>query len=149
MIHAYNKMYLPMVMKNLAALFDIATNAEDLEADKFGSIFASSDVARQIENAVPNMLAGKSATEMLALILKRDVQHTVIPMGKTPEYWAGRILAITQWELNKTFTEILDVLPLSTLISFYHPYHEADDHKVIDIIKQHFPQNGDTLKLLT
>ena len=68
MIHAYNEIYLSAVMKNLAALFDIAVNAEEIDADEFGKMFVSSDVARQIENAVPDMLAGKSATEMLSVM---------------------------------------------------------------------------------
>ena len=65
MIHAYNEMYLYGVMKNLAALVDIAINAEGLDADRFGEMFSSSSVAKKIEHAYPDMLAGKSASEML------------------------------------------------------------------------------------
>lgn len=148
MIHAYNEIYLPAVMKNLAALFDIAVNAEEIGADEFGKMFASSDVARQIENAVPDMLVGKSATEMLSIILNKDVEYTFVPMDRTPEYWAGWILAKAQWELNKPFEKILNEMPLSSLISLYYPYHEADESKTVDLIKQSFPKEESTLKLL-
>lgn len=148
MIHAYNEIYLSAVMKNLAALFDIAVNAEEIDANEFGKMFASSDVARQIENAVPDMLAGKSATEMLSVILNKDVEYTLVPMDRTPEYWAGWILAKAQWELNKPFERILNVMPLSSLISLYYPYHEADESKTVELIKQSFPKKESTLKRL-
>lgn len=135
-------------MKNLAALFDIAVNAEEIDANEFGKMFASSDVAGQIENAVPDMLAGKSATEMLSMILNKDVEYTLVPMDRTPEYWAGWILAKAQWELNKPFERILNVMPLSSLISLYYPYHEADESKIVELIKQSFPKKESTLKLL-
>lgn len=148
MIHAYNEIYLSAVMKNLAALFDIAVNAEEIDANEFGKMFASSDVAKQIENAVPDMLAGKSATEMLSMILNKDVEYTLVPMDRTPEYWAGWILAKAQWELNKPFEKILNVMPLSSLINLYYPYHEADESKTVELIKQSFPKKESTLKRL-
>ena len=103
MIHAYNKVYLNNVMHNLAALFDIAINAEGIDADEFALAFASSDIAHGIENGVPDILAGKSATEMLMLILGKHFEYDSVPMNRTPEYWAGWVLAIASWELNKTF----------------------------------------------
>ena len=148
MIHAYNEMYLPIVMKNLAAMFDIAINAERIDADEFGIIFASSDVAKKIENAVPDILAGKSATEMLSLMLQKDVEYTSVPIDRTPEYWAGWVLAKAQWELNKTFEEILNAMPLSSLINLYYPYHEADESKTVNMIQQRFPKKESMLKLL-
>ncbi len=135
-------------MKNLAALMDMAINAEGLNADEFGQMFAKSFVATKIERAIPDMLAGKSATEMLALILRKEVGCTNVPMDRTPEYWAGWILAKAQWELGKTFSGILTVMPLSTLIELYHPYHEADDSKTVDLIRSKFPPKKSILKQL-
>ena len=39
MIRAYNNIYLNTVMHNIAALFDIAINAEGMNADVFADIF--------------------------------------------------------------------------------------------------------------
>lgn len=134
MIHAYNEIYLNTVMHNLAALFDMAINAEGLDADEFAMDFAASEIAHGIENGVPDMLAGKSATEMLMSILERDLEYDSVPMDRTPEYWAGWILAIAGWELNKSFAEILSVMPFSRLVGMYYPYHEADERKTVDVI---------------
>ena len=72
MIRAYSDMYLNSVMHNLAALFDIAINAEGLDADEFASKFATSEIATGIEAGVPDILAGKSATEMLMIVLESE-----------------------------------------------------------------------------
>ena len=140
MIHAYNETYLNSVMHNLGAVFDIAINALEIKIDLFADIFANSKIARGIEKGVPNILAGKSATEMLMIILDKDIDYNLVPINRTPEYWAGWVLANAQWYLNKTFKEIISVMPLSTLINMYYPYHEADEMKIIEKIKVHFSQ---------
>lgn len=147
MIHAYNEIYLNSVMKNLAALFDLAINAEGFDKDEFAKKFAQSDIASGIENGVPDMLAGKSATEFLIELIGKDLEYTSVPTERTPEYWAGWVLAYAQWYLNKSFSEILSVMPFSQLVNMYHPYHEADEMKTIEVIQGLFP-NTSALKLL-
>ena len=139
MIRAYSEIYLNSVIHNLAALFDIAINAEGLEADSFADTFANSEIARGIESGTPDILVGKSATEMLMSILQKDIVYTVVPVDRTPEYWAGWVLANAQWYLNRSFKEIFSVMPFSALVSMYHPYHEADEMKTVEVIKARFP----------
>ena len=147
MIHAYNEIYLNNVMKNLAALFDLAINAEGFDKNEFAKKFAQSDIASGIENGVPDILAGKSATELLIEITGRDSEYTNIPTDRTPEYWAGWVLAYAQWYLNKSFSDILSVMPFSRLLNMYYPYHEADEMKTIEVIQGLFP-NTPALKTL-
>ena len=147
MIRAYGEIYLNSVMHNLAAVVDIAINAEGLEADVFADKFASSDIARGIEAGVPDILVGKSATEMLMIILDKNIDYTTVPVDRTPEYWSGWILANAQWYINKPFKEILSVMPLSKLVNMYYPYHEADEMKTVEIIASHF-SSGSTLKMI-
>ena len=147
MIHAYNEIYLNSVMKNLAALFDLAINAEGFDKDEFAKKFAQSDIASGIENGVPDMLAGKSATEFLIELTGKDLEYTSVPTDRTPEYWAGWVLAYAQWYLNKSFSEILSVMPFSRLLNMYYPYHEADEMKTIEVIQGLFP-NTSALKTL-
>ena len=147
MIHAYNEIYLNTVMKNLAALFDLAINAEGYDEDTFSDIFSKSDIASGIESGTPDMLAGKSATELLIELIGKDCEYTNIPTNRTPQYWAGWVLAYAQWYLNKSFSDILSVMPFSQLVNMYHPYHEADEMKTIEIIQGLFP-NDSPLKRL-
>ena len=140
MIHAYNEFYLNSVIHNDAAVSDMGINAELQDADEFAGLFAKSNVASGIEAASPDMLVGKSATELLSLIMKRDLEYTNVPINRTPEYWAGWVLAYAQWYMNKRFEELLSVIPFSRLVSLYHPYHEADEMKVVDKITELFPK---------
>ena len=41
--------------------------------------------------------------------------------------------------LNKSFKEILSVMPFGMLVAMYYPYHEADEMKTIEKIKNSFP----------
>ena len=77
--------------------------------------------------------------ELLMLILNKEIDYTVVPVDRTPEYWAGWILANAQWYLNKPFSEIISVMPFSKLVGMYYPYHEADEMKTIEVIKNCFP----------
>lgn len=136
MIHAYNELYLNTVIHNVGGIFDIAINAEQLDADTFAAKFASSVVAKEIEAASPNYLVGKSSTEMLAEIIDKPCNYTNIPMDRSPEYWAGWILAYTQWSLSRTFKEILSAISFSRIVALYHPYHEAEEAKTVELIRK-------------
>lgn len=139
MIHAYNEIYLNNVMHNLSAFFDIAINALGLDADDIANRFSSSKIAHGIENGNPNYLSGKSAAEMLSELLNKDISYNQVPLDRSPEYWAGWVLAYAQWYLNKSFKEIMLVLPFSKLILLYHPYHEAPEMKTVEKIQSLFP----------
>lgn len=139
MIRAYNEIYLSDAMRNLAALFDIAINAMEIMPDEIAEIFASSKVASGIETGNPDYLSGKSATEMLSEIIEKDVPYNQVPLDRSPEYWAGWVLAYSQWYLNKPFKDILDAVPFSNLIAKYHPYHEAPEEKTAEWIEENLP----------
>lgn len=139
MIRAYNEIYLSDVMHNLAALFDIAINAMEIEPNEIAEKFVSSKVASGIESGNPDYISGKSATELLSEIINKDVPYNQVPLDRSPEYWAGWVLAYSQWYLNKSFKEILDSVPLSKLIAKYHPYHEAPEEKTARWIEDNLP----------
>ena len=139
MIRAYNEIYLSDVMHNLAALFDIAINAMEIMPDEIAEKFVFSKVASGIESGNPDYISGKSATEMLSEILEKDVPYNQVPLDRSPEYWAGWVLAYSQWYLNKPFKELLDAVPLSNLIAKYHPYHEAPEEKTTEWIEDNLP----------
>ena len=142
MIHAYNEIYLNNVMHNLSAFFDIAINAIQMDADDIAMRFCESKIASGIENGHPNYLSGKSATEMRSELLEQDIEYNQVPMDRSPEYWAGWVLAYAQWYLNRSFKEIIGVIPFSKLISLYHPYHEASEIKTVERIRSLFPSES-------
>ena len=63
-----------------------------------------------------------------------------------PEYWLGWALAYYQWYSNRAFREIFEAAPASTILNFYHPYHEMDITKFCDRMDQYFSRPGENLK---
>ena len=98
-------------MRNLADSFDLAINSMGMNPDDIGANFSASFVANAIEKGHPNYLSGKSAVEMLVEILGQDVLYNQVSMDRSPEYWAGRILAYSQWYLDMPFQQILTTAP--------------------------------------
>lgn len=97
-----------------------------MDIDEFGEKFISSLVSKAVEKGDPIYLAGKSANELLGLVINKQMEQTEQNQFASPEYWVGWVLAYTQWYTNKSFAEIIKVYPCSKLLLNYFPYHEMD-----------------------
>ena len=64
---AYDKFFLPGMMKNLGFAVDFAVNGCGLTCDSFYNFFIASKVAREIENGSPIFVGGCSGTELALL----------------------------------------------------------------------------------
>ena len=71
MIHAYADYYLDMAQSKLASMFEIAVYEEKMDIDEFGEKFISSLVSKAVEKGDPIYLAGKSANELLGLVINK------------------------------------------------------------------------------
>ena len=131
MIHAYNNIYVTDAQRFLAHAFDYAITDCKLDADTFGYIFASSNIAKEMERGNPSIISGMGGEEATIQILKGVNQSIILPdiffsQSKTPAYWAGWALAYYQWFTARSFKDIFRHLPLSMIIEMYNPYHEID-----------------------
>ncbi len=135
MIHAYNEYYLYMAQCKLASMFELAVYQENLTVDDFGEKFINSPLSKAFEEANPIYLAGKSANELLGLVLNKQIEETEQNMIASPEYWIGWVLAYTQWYTCKTFNEIISAYPCSKLLLNYFPYHEMDMTEIVKLIQ--------------
>lgn len=111
---------------NLGSLFHLAL--EDMPIDEFAQLFCSSDVARMIENAEPDYLAGKSGSELYSGMMSIDPGNRDIVKDK--EYWLGHTLAYIQWYWNVSFEKLDDVFPMKEMLGCYDTLHEADISKI-------------------
>ncbi len=136
MIHAYNEYYLGMSQRKLASMFELAVYEENLSVDEFAELFIASPISKAFEEANPIYLAGKSANELLGLVLKKQIQETEQNMYASPEYWVGWVLAYTQWYSSKSFAEIIKAYPCSKLLLNYFPYHEMDEIETAKLIQK-------------
>lgn len=141
MMHAYDEYYLDMAKRKLGSMFEIAVYQEKLTVDEFAERFLTSPVSKAIGEGDPIYLAGKSANELLGLVLEKQVKESEQNMLASPEYWVGWVLAYSQWYLNKTFAEIIKAYPCGKLLLNYFPYHEADETATVELLRKYLPQD--------
>lgn len=146
MIHAYNEYYLNMSQVKLALMFELAVYQEKMSIDEFAEKLIKSPICKAIENGDPIYIAGKSANELLGLVLNKSIEETEQNMIASPEYWVGYVLAYVQWYTCKSFAEIITSYPCSKLLLNYFPYHEMDIMDTVRLIQKHF-SNQSSLKL--
>lgn len=142
MIDAYNKYYLPIIQNKLGLLFDIAINYENMKLDEFIDIFLNSEIPHYFETVSPIYILGKSANELMALLLDKDPANYEMNEYKTPEYWTGYVLAYLQWYFNLKFKEINEIFPIKKIILNYFPYHEMDIMQFVDLFKSKYQKES-------
>jgi len=154
-IRAYDESYLPYVMANLGEMFDIGVNYYGFSEDLFYARFLASGVAHQIEIANPNFLCGHSGFELAEIVIEESggglfpqVEYA-FTLEKSPEYWAGWVLAQYQWRSCRSFSEIsVNGLPFSKIVSMYHPLHEADPRMFFEAAEEIIGDNSRKVNLL-
>ena len=156
MTHAYNRLYLEDAMNNLGTMLDCAVNAVHCDLTVFYEMFLSSGIASQMEAGNPRYLSGMSGMELMQLVLKKSSDKTMPivdyqPFDRTPEYWAGWVLAYYQWHSGHSFSFIQrNGLNISTVLSLYLTLHEADLSKFVQVadtlILQHWSTQKSRLK---
>lgn len=139
MIHAYDEYYLDMAQRKLGSMYEIAVYQEKLTVDEFSERFSKSYISKAIGEGNPIYIAGKSANELLGLVLGKQLEETEQNTLASPEYWAGWVLAYAQWYLNKSFAEIIKAYPCSKLLLNYFPYHEMDESATVELIQKSMP----------
>ena len=156
--HAYNRLYLEDAMNNLGTMLDCAFHAAQCDLVVFYEMFLSSGVASQMEVGNPRYLSGMSGMELMQLVLKKSSDMAMpvldyVPFDRTPEYWAGWILAYYQWHSAYSFSFIQrNGLSISTVLSLYPTLHEADLSKFVQtadtLIKTHLNTRKNILKTI-
>lgn len=137
MIHAYNEQFVSIIQPKVAAMFELAVLEEHIDIDAFAQKFISSPVCHALENADPVYALGKSANELLALILGNEPLNIETSSYASPEYWVGWVLAYAQWYFNKPYSTIITAIPCSKLLDNYFPYHEMDITRSMELIAKY------------
>ena len=139
MMNAYEETYLDDAMNNLGDMFDYAVNDCGYDAAEFFTHFIISGVASAFEKGNPKYVAGLSGPELASEVIFRtfNTRSGIKPSegtDKSAEYWAGWILAYYQWHSAHSFGFMLkNGLTMERVLSLYHPLHEADISKFVDI----------------
>ncbi len=133
MIHAYNSNNLSIIQNKLALMFELAVLVRKISIDDFADKLIASPICHALETADPVFVLGKSANELMALVLNEQPLSVEINDFASPEYWLGYTLAYMQWYFNKSYATLIAAFPCQELLQHYFPYHEMDIRQSIDL----------------
>lgn len=133
--------YMSDAMMNIGQMIDSAVNSVHMNPDHFMQMFISYGVARQIEGHNPKYTVGMSGAELVNDVFYKAYGNVegreagpINDYECSPEYWAGWVLAYCQWKTGFSFDYIQKILPISDIIVMYHPLHEANEDKMVEIL---------------
>ena len=134
MIHAYSELYLNDAMQTLAEVFSYVPDAK--RADILFREFVMSGIALHFGRGNPRYL--NMPSQALFYEIVGDSMPLVKPIGfgRSPQYWCGYVLAYYQWFTGLPFEQIGYRLPPSRIMDMYHPLHEADIRKFVDVANE-------------
>ena len=137
MIRAYHKVYLEKARNNLGRMLDFATYDLGYDPCTFFDLFMNSGLAKRFEKGEFHVTVGMSGVELAYRVLELTKHQVEDPQprytaDRSPEYWAGWVLAYYQWETAMSFLDILECVSLDDIIRMYSPYHEMDIRQFCD-----------------
>lgn len=139
MTHAYSEMYLEDAMRTLGEAVDFALCDQGLNPAELTAILSNAFEMKQFERGMPRVVCGMTGDELARDIIAHagltpvECRETY-PFDRSPQYWAGWVLAYAQWMCSLGFNELLEVAPLDWIIGSYHPLHEASEGKFAQIV---------------
>ncbi len=139
MTHAYSEMYLEDAMRTLGEAVDFALCDQGLSPVELMTILLNSLEMRQFERGVARVVCGMSGDELAREIiasagLKPAECRESYPLDRSSQYWAGWVLAYSQWASSLNFNELFEVAPLDWIIGSYSPLHEASEDTFAQIV---------------
>lgn len=130
MTNGYN-VYMADTQNILGSMFDYAICDCGRKPDLFFHQFVSSGIADEFERDNPRYTRGMSGVDVAQEVLRRSTGSLTFVQpsareDRSPEYWAGWVLAYYQHESGLRFADMAaNGLKLSKVISMYL-LHEAD-----------------------
>jgi DNA-binding transcriptional regulator YiaG len=129
-------------MNNLGDMFDYVINDCGFDGDGFMNHFIVSGVADVFERGNPKYVAGLSGPELASEVMFRTQRSRLQKrpseaVDKSPEYWAGWVLAYYQWYTSSRFSDMRkNGLTMTHALSLYPTLHEADLSKFVDVAER-------------
>lgn len=139
MTRAYSSLYLDPAQDILGHAFDWLVNTCDKDLGEFCDRFSRSKIAAMFEKGYPKYVAGCNGAELVNFVMKDlklpeyDAPHEFYA-DRSPEYWAGWVLAYFQWKSRLPFKTILKRIPITKILALYPTGHEQDIRNVVDIL---------------
>lgn len=133
-------LYQDDVATALAEIFDIGVHLGGLTGQEIVHAFIASGLAVQFERQNPVYVAGKSASELITLLVpyvgKVKLPCSIERFERTPDYWLGWMLGVFQVRTGCLYRRIFQKVPYDELVGMYYPLHEATEERFIEALDQ-------------
>lgn len=146
MIHPYEEFYLPLIQKKVAVIYTLAVDNLELDIDEFSSLFARSEISFALYSCDPKYALGKSANELLGIILNKEPIKEEIREDASSAYWVGHVLSYASWYFNMPYKDILERFSSSEIENHYSLYHEMDILKVMELFARRLQKESSLKK---
>lgn len=128
------------IATNLAETFDCCVNDGGLDGQQVARAFIASGLAEQFERQNPVYVTGKSGFELASLLatyMRAPFPELPAPRyDRSPDYWVGWSVAWFQLKTGRPYRAAFDSFSYKDLREMYHPLHEADESKFIEVLQQ-------------
>ena len=141
MTHAYSDLYVESAQDILGHAFDWVVNTCGADLTTFFDRFSHSTIAVLFGTGYPKYVAGCNGAELVNFVMDElglpeyDQPHEFYA-DRSPEYWAGWVLAYFQWKNNLVFRKIFEKISIERIIGLYHLGHEQDVRNVADVLTE-------------
>ena len=134
---AYDELYLAGAKRRLGNAMSYAANECDVPADDFAEAFVATGFARRFGEGNPWVVAGMSGIELAKRVIEESRVADLMPephhaQSRTPEHWAGAVLARLQWQMALPFDWLLGLVPPSQVVALYALHHEMPEARTIE-----------------
>ncbi len=138
-MNAYDSLYVEDAMHCLGDMMEYAESMLGLDPVFFYRMFLSHPIAMAFEKGHPKYISGMSGYEIARMLITEvsDLElpdEQFFPPDPGESFWAGWSLAYFQWKTGLPFRYIeAHGFSMETVLGLYHPLHEADLSKFVEI----------------
>lgn len=139
-MHAYPKTYIPDAQESMGVMLDYGTRICGYGLRFFYDLWLNSPMADAFGMGHPRFVAGMSGIELGIRLLEKAGLEPIIerdyrfPWDSPDIYWTGWFLAYFQWYTGYSFATIdRNGLPVEKVLELFHPLHEADLSKGVEV----------------
>lgn len=154
---AYSELYLDDAMNEMGEMLDYVINDCGYDGDAFFSLFIASGIASQFQCGNPKYVGGMSGVELAISVFNEShpaflLPEPSYPEDKSPEFWAGWIMAYYQWKTALKFSDMLACGLTFDKVRSMYVLHEADiskfEESATNIIKNSLRSKDTALKTI-
>ena len=141
MIHAYDEQYLLGAKKRLSIVVDYLAYDCECSDKEIEKILGKSKYLKMFAEGNPLYLAGMSGVELAKLVASEFLDANKLTkyepsLEKSPEYWAGWVLAAYSWYSFKDLERILYAVSFTEILKMYPVYHEMDINRFYEAMDE-------------